>query len=199
VGELLTLPAPRDSGTVAVEAVLKSRRSVREFRGGELTMAEVSQLLWAAQGITDTNGFRTAPSAGALYPLEIFLSVGDVSGLAPGTYRYGPDNHALAPIVEGERRRQLADAALVQSWIADAAVVLVIAVVASRTMAKYGRRGIRYVHMEVGHAAQNLYLQATALGLGTTVVGAFDDTRVAAVVGMSGREKPLALLPVGRL
>ncbi|MDR7475870.1 MAG: SagB/ThcOx family dehydrogenase, partial [Armatimonadota bacterium] len=156
-----------------------ARRSIREFKPGPLTLPEVAQLLWAAQGTTDPQeGFRTAPSAGATYPLEVYLAVGRVQKLAEGVYRYSPAAHALARLREGDVRQALADAALGQRCVGEGAAVLVLAAVYERTAQRYGDRGIRYVHMEVGHAAQNVYLQGVTLGLGTVVVGAFHDQQV---------------------
>jgi SagB-type dehydrogenase family enzyme len=175
------------------------RRSIREFAPGALALAEVGQLLWAAQGITDSVGLRTAPSAGALYPLEVCLAAGEVSALTPGLYRYDPNRHILAKTEDGDRRTELANAALGQAWIAAAAAILVLAAVYRRTTDKYGARGERYVHIEIGHAAQNIYLQALALGLGTTEVGAFDDRAVKAVLGLPGDQTPLAIMPIGRI
>jgi SagB-type dehydrogenase family enzyme len=195
----VTLPAPRDDGEVSLEHALRHRRSIREFARGALALAEVGQVLWAAQGITDPMGFRTAPSAGALYPLVSYLVTGEVSALTPGVYRYAPEEHALAVISEGDRRAALSSAALGQSWIADAAAVLVLAAVYRRTTARYGPRGERYVHIEVGHAAQNVYLQVVALGLGTTEVGAFDDRAVKSVLGLAAGQDPLAIMPIGRI
>jgi SagB-type dehydrogenase family enzyme len=197
----LSLPGARRQGPLSVEGALWARRSVREFSAGPLALDEVAQLLWAAQGISERDpwGLRTAPSAGALYPLEVVLVAGTVSDLAPGLYRYLPRGHGLRPVIEGERRAGLARAALDQAWIAEAACILVLAAVYRRTTGKYGGRGERYVHMEAGHAAQNIYLQARALGLGTTVVGAFDDGEVRRIVALERDEEPLAILPVGRL
>ncbi len=199
--EKLQLPDPQLIGALSLEAALHARRSVRAFTGQNLTLAEVAQLLWAAQGITESGfgGLRTAPSAGALYPLEVFLLTGDVVGLAPGLYRYRPHEHALSHLADGDRRAALAEAALGQDWIADAASVLLLAAVYARTTGKYGARGERYVHIEVGHAGQNIYLQAYALGLGTTMVGAFRDREVQRIIGLETNEVPLALMPLGRL
>lgn len=194
----IALPEPSHEGRMAVEQALCKRRSVRDFGAGPLTLAEVSQLLWAAQGITDREGYRSAPSAGALYPLEIYLAVGNVESLKPGVYKYDPRRHQLRPLAEGDRRRELGAAAVGQSWLAEAAAVLVIAGVYARTAAKYGDRGQRYVLMEVGHAAQNVCLQAVALDLGTTVVGAFRDAKVKELVGTASGEEPISLIPVGR-
>jgi SagB-type dehydrogenase family enzyme len=162
-----------------------------------LTLASVGQLLWAAQGVTSSTGERTAPSAGALYPLEIFLAAGTVDGLAAGVYRYSPQDHALRLHLADDRRRELAAAALEQSAVEDASAVLVIAAVYARTARKYGTRAERYVHIEVGHAAQNVYLQAQALGLGTVIIGAFDDEAVGRVLELDPAEASLALMPVG--
>ena len=191
------LPEPRTSGTVSVEEAIHDRRSVRDFRGDPLDLAMVSQLLWATQGITDGNGLRSVPSAGATYPLEIRLIAGAVEGLSPGVYRYRPHRHSLDLVESGDRRRAVAGAALDQRWIADAPVTIVVAGVFHRTTGRYGERGRQYVHMEVGHASQNVYLQAVALGLGTTVVGAFRDGELTTAAGLEGQEDPLALLPVG--
>lgn len=196
--ERVTLPAPAPGGEMTVTAALGARRSLRDFAGAAIGLDEVARLLWAAQGITDPMGLRTAPSAGALYPLECHLVAGAVTGLAAAVYRYDPHRHDLTPTLAGDRRGELAAAALGQTWLAAAPAVIVIAAVARRTMAKYGERGIRYVHIETGHAAENVYLQAAALGLGTTIVGAFDDARVHGLLAMAPDEDPLALLPVGR-
>jgi SagB-type dehydrogenase family enzyme len=195
----VTLPPTRHDGEVSLEYALRYRRSIREFACGALTLAEVGQLLWAAQGITHPMGFRTAPSAGALYPLVSYLVTGEVSSLTPGVYCYAPEEHALATAGGGDRRAALSSAALGQSWIADAAAVLVLAAVYRQTTGKYGPRGERYVHIEIGHAAQNIYLQAFALGLGTTEIGAFDDDAVKSVLGLAADADPLAIMPVGRI
>ncbi len=192
------LPEPRRSGSWSVEGALGERRSVREYAPTPLTRAELGQLLWAAQGITGPDGGRPAPSAGALYPLEVYVAAGAVEDLPSGVYRYEPRRHALALVAEGDRRAGLAAAALGQECVEEGAAVIALAAVYRRTTGKYGERGTRYVHMEVGHAAQNVYLQAVALGLGTVVVGAFDDRDVKRVLGMGAREEPLCLMPVGR-
>ena len=194
---IVQLPQPRfDSGT-SVEGALLGRRSVREYRDEPLTIAEIGQLLWAAQGVTAPGGFRTSPSAGALYPLELYVVAGNVIGLAPGTYRYRPQTHTLAPILAGDRRGELSAAALHQAAIRKAPASLVFSAILTRTTSKYGKRGVRYVYMDHGHAAQNVYLQAAALGLGTVVIGAFDDDRVRRVMSLSSEEEPLSIMPVG--
>jgi len=194
----LDLPEPRRDGTYQLERALQERRSVREFARAPLRLEELAQLAWAAQGQTTRGGHRTAPSAGALYPLELFVVAGNVQDLAAGVYRYQPSLHRLAPLTEGDRRGELAAAAWGQGWIAQAPAILVIAAVERRTTAKYGARGVRFVHMEAGHAAQNILLQAVALGLGATVVGAFGDAEVKAAAALPEDAQPLYLVPVGR-
>ena len=192
-----SLPPVDSKGELSVEEAIQLRRSVREFGRGHLDLADVSQLLWSAQGITGKGGFRAAPSAGALYPLELYLVAGDIEGLSAGVYWYRPKTHELIRLASGDLRKRLASAALGQSCVRRAPAVLVIASVYERSAKKYGQRGRRYAHMEVGHAAQNVYLQATARGLGTVFVGAFDDTEVQDVLGLPPDHEPLGLMPVG--
>ena len=191
------LPTVELHGGSTVEAALEARRSVRQFGPEGLSLATLGQLLWAAQGVTAADGGRTAPSAGALYPLELFVVAGCIVGLPSGIYRYTPAKHSIRLQLAGDRRRELSDAALEQSAVRDGAAVLVIAAVYARTSVKYRSRAERYVHMEAGHAAQNVYLQATSLDLGTVVVGAFEDDRVGEVLRLPANVAPLALLPVG--
>lgn len=195
---LIPLPPPQATGLSSVEESLAKRLSVREFKREPLPLAEVGQLLWAAQGITRPGGYRTAPSAGALYPLEVIVVAGNVQDLSPGIYRYRTREHALVPLLEGDLRANLAAAALDQSFVRDAAAVLVITAIYERTTGKYGQRGIRYVHMEVGYASENVYLQATALGMGTVAVGAFHDDKVQELLNLPDNEHPLLIMPVGR-
>ena len=195
----IALPEPRYDSTVSVEEAILQRRSERDYTNEALTLQEVAQLLWAAQGITDPRGYRAAPSAGATYPLEIYIVVGNVEGVAKGIYRYEPEAHQLLKVVSGEQRGALAQAALNQQFIAQAPVNLVITAIYERTMGRYGERGIRYVHMEAGHAAQNVYLQAVALNLGTVVVGAFHDNQVKEILNLAEDEEPLYIIPVGKI
>jgi SagB-type dehydrogenase family enzyme len=194
----ISLPAPRHDSDVSLEQSLLQRRSVRDYSGEPLTLDEVGQLLWAAQGITNEIGFRTAPSAGALYPLEVYLVSVDVNNLEPGVYHYKPEAHALEQLAPGDVRDELADAALSQSCVREGAVSIVITAIYERTTGKYGERGIMYVHIEAGHAAQNLCLQAAALGLGLVTVGAFHNERIVDLLGLSADENPLYVIPVGR-
>jgi SagB-type dehydrogenase family enzyme len=162
-----------------------------------LSLDDIGQLLWSAQGITSSRGWRTAPSAGALYPLEIDVLCGNVAEVPAGVYRYRPAAHALELRRHGDLRWQLRKASLQQHPVTEAAAVIVIVAVPGRSEKKYHDRAQRYIHMETGHVAQNVYLQAEVLGLGTVVIGAFEDDRVGDVLGLAADEAPLALLPVG--
>jgi SagB-type dehydrogenase family enzyme len=194
----IPLPEPRYAGEVSVEQALQQRRSVRTYTDDPLEISEISQILWAAQGITSRRGFRAAPSAGALYPLELYLIAGNVKNLPAAIYKYRPQDRALLQIVLQDRRSDLSRAALHQGSIKDAPAVILFCAVYERTTGKYGQRGIRYVDMEVGHAAQNVCLQAIALGLHTTVIGAFRDAEVERIAKLPAEEKPLYFVPVGR-
>lgn len=198
VPETIKLPEPvYESGTSLEEAVLK-RRSVREYRDKPLTLPEISQLMWAAQGITSLEGLRASPSAGALYPLEVYVAAGNVTDLPAGIYKYRPLTHELERVLKGDRRNELSNAALGQSPIKDAATVIVFSGVHERTTAKYGERGIRYVHIETGHAAQNVLLQAASLDLGAVVIGAFYDKEIKKIIKMPQEEYALYMMAVGR-
>jgi len=194
---IMTLPAPATAGALSLEETLTRRRSVRSFTAAPRTLGQVSQILWAAQGGTYRGERRTAPSAGALYPLELYLVAGAVDGLAAGVYHYRQRDHALEQTVTGDLRRSLAVAAVDQSWIARAPAVLVITAVHRRTAGKYGPRAERYVAIEVGCAGENVYLQATSLGLGTTMVGAFQDDRVHQLLDLPADHRPMVLMPLG--
>jgi len=195
---VLALPIPLYDSQTSVEEALLERRSVRNYVDEPLTLAEVSQLLWAAQGITSSSGGRTAPSAGALYPLEVYLLAGEISHLPAGIYHYAPGEHTLTLTIEGDQRQALYEAALSQSAVKDAAAIIIITAVYERTMVKYGERGKQYVHMEVGCAAQNIYFQAVALDLGTIFIGAFHDDQVKRLLRLGEDEIPLGIMPVGR-
>jgi len=196
----IKLPFPNPQGTISVEAAISKRRSVRRFRAQPLSLAQLSQLLWSAQGITGTGGRRAVPSAGATYPLEIFVVIGahGIETLAAGIYHYQVDNHSLSLHLSGDLRQKLADTALGQSFIANCPVNMVVCALHPRTVYRYGRRGERYVHMEVGHVGQNVSLQAVALGLATIMVGAFEDEEVRKVLKIEEQIKPLYIIPVGK-
>lgn len=199
--KIIQLPEPSQDSPVSIEQALLERRSVRHFTDEPLTLAEVSQLLWAAQGVTvrpDGRKGRTAPSAGALYPLEVYLTARNVEGLEPGVYRFIPEGHRLEKVLAGNIHSELAEAALGQPWVAQAPINIVIGAVYERTTVRYGEKGIRYVYMEVGHAGQNISLQVISLNLGTVVIGAFDDEKAKRIINMADNEVPLYIMPVGR-
>lgn len=187
------LPVPRGKGGLSVEAAIAERRSVRSFAASALTEEEIAQLLWAAQGVTDKRGgLRAAPSAGATYPLETYVVTRE------GVFHYLPEKHALESVKQGDFRKALAGAALGQTCVRYAPATFVFAAVPERTTKRYGNRGIMYVHMEAGHSAQNIHLQAVALGLGSVPVGAFDEAAVASVLGVPKGQQVLYMIPVGR-
>jgi SagB-type dehydrogenase family enzyme len=191
----IKLPKPKEKGSISIEETLHKRRSVRDYKRGRLSLEQVSQLLWAASG---RNLYRrTAPSAGATYPLEIYLVVGEVEGLEPGIYHYSFSRHGLEMTKEQDVRNRLSRAALGQEMIEEAPINIIIAADYSRTTGHYGQRGNRYVHMEVGHMGQNVSLQAIALGLGTVMIGAFEDKEVKELLGI--KEEPLYIIPVGKI
>ena len=198
--ETLRLPQPKTEGKMSVEEAISKRRSRRAFSSKPLTLEQLGQILWCAQGITDSRGVKwAAPSAGATYPLDVYVAVGEgtVAGLKEGVYRYVPSGHALLQTGRRDIRAQVASAALDQEFLAEAPADILIAADYTRTTARYGDRGVRYVHMEVGHVGQDVYLQAEALGLGTVAVGAFRDEQVARHFGLPAGQVALYLMPIG--
>ena len=193
----ITLPEPRYDSKVSIEMTLLKRRSVRSYKTDPLTIAEISQLLWSAQGLTASR-YRTAPSAGALYPLEVYVAAGNVSGLDAGLYKYYPHNHQIAMTITGDKRPELCRAGLNQGSIRSASAVMIFCAVFERVTGSYGKRGIQYVHMEAGHAIQNACLQAISLGLGSVIIGAFNDDDVKSIMHLEHGEQPLLMLPVGK-
>lgn len=193
------LPEPRKTSDISIEETLLKRRSVRAYTGEALTLQEVSQLLWAAQGTTNLRGFRTAPSAGATYPLETHIVVGDVEGLSEGVYRYKTRGHKLVKVLEGDYRPQLTRASLGQYFVEGGAAYIVFTAIYRRTSVRAGDEGEKYIHMEVGHAAQNVYLQAVSLDLGTVVIGGFSADRAREILKLPENETPLYFMPVGRM
>jgi SagB-type dehydrogenase family enzyme len=203
--EKITLPKPAFSGKLSVEAAMSKKKSVRNFKPGKLTKAQISQLLWAAYGNSEADATTGAtrkviPSAGGLYPLEIFLLTGQdtVEGLPAGIYRYLPNENSLQLFSQGDSRNLMAHAALGQVFLAQAQAILVISAVFETTRARYRERGDRYVFMEAGNSNQNIYLQAEALGLSVATVGAFNDAQVSAVMKVPNNFTPLLLMPIGK-
>ena len=195
----IKLPRPRFKGKISVEQAVRLRRSTRNFPGKPIALEQLSQLLWAAQGVTGAYNERTVPSAGGTFPVEMYVVAGNVTDLPAGIYKYKPRVHALDFVCAGDRREELADAAIQQNCVARGAASIVLAAVYERTTAEYGERGVQYVHMEIGHVGQNIHLQAVSLGLGAVAVGAFEDHAVADLLGLPRNEKPLYILPVGLL
>ena len=194
----LRLPDPRRSGGLSLLDAINSRHSSRTFQGVPVSLADLGQLLWCAQGLVAEGRHRTTPSAGQTYPLEVLVVAGAVNGLAPAVYRYVVCEHSLALVSEGDQRADLYAATMAQAEAADAPATIVLTAVYDRATGRYGTRGITYTLMEAGHAGQNLYLQATALGLGTVAVGAFREEVVRTVLNLNADEHPLYLFPVGR-
>jgi len=194
----ISLPEPDLTGEISLEQALAGRRSIRSFAAQPLTLAQAGQLLWAAQGVTGRDSrFRTAPSAGALCPLEIYLVAANVDGLTPGVYQYIPDGHMIALVASSDVRETLAQAALGQDVVRNSQAVIAISAIYERNSVKYGERSSRYVPMDAGHASQNVQLQAVALGLGTCAVGGFYDDKVSEALFLTDEEVPLLLIPVG--
>jgi len=198
---VVTLPKARTKGVMSLEEAIYVRRSRRSWKKDvKIPLRHIAQILWAAQGITNwEEGFRAAPSAGATYPLELYVVVkkGGVEGLDRGVYHYDPYKHCLVKTLDMDVTYELMEASLGQYWVGTAPVNLVIAAEYARTTRFYGDRGYRYVHMEVGHVGQNVYLQAEALGLGTVAIGAFYDNEVRKILGLSRNLAPLYIMPIG--
>jgi SagB-type dehydrogenase family enzyme len=189
---MINLPPPDLQGSMTLEETLLKRRSVRSYQSTKLTDSQIGQLLWSAQGITHPSGFRTAPSAGALYPLEIYAATQD------GLFQYQPNEHRLIKILDYDPRPDLHQAALRQDSVLEAPLVIAITAVFSRTEQRYGsQRTPLYVHLEAGHAAQNILLQVVALELGAVPIGAFHDDQVKAALALPEDQTPLYLIPIG--
>ena len=189
-GSTIQLPEPNFTNK-SLEECMKDRRSIRQFKDQTLSLEELSNILWAAQGITkEETGFRTAPSAGATYPLYIYFAT------KQGLFVYLPKDHSIKKTIDKDLRDKIAQAALDQMFIADAGMVIVITAIFENTTARYGERGIRYVYNEVGHCAQNIHLEAVALGLGSVPVGAYHDDELKQLLKLD-KEEPLYIIPVG--
>lgn len=196
----ISLPTMQVDGKISVENAMSKRQTYRSFRSVAITQGQLGQFLWAANGNRPGTSRKVIPSAGALYPLEIYAVVGEngVTGLPAGIYNYIPSNHSITKTFDGDKRDDVAAAALNQSWLANAPVIIVISAIYERTTRKYGERGVRYVHMESGAADQNLYLEAVAQGLYAGTIGAFDDASVSEVMHFPSNVKPLLLVGVGK-
>jgi SagB-type dehydrogenase family enzyme len=187
----ISLPEPGHRGLSVEEAILL-RRSRRSYGPEPLALGELSQILFAAQGITGSVGsraLRAAPSAGGTYPFEIYIFANRVEGLEPGIYHYIPQGHEVEVIRRGDFARAVSEACLGQSMPAEAACSIVLAAVAERTTDIYGERGLMYVYMEAGHISENIYLQCVSLGLAVVAVGAFYESDVDALIGLDGEQE----------
>ena len=196
----MKLPKPQIDGDISLEKTIKGRRTIRSFLSEPLTREQFSQLLWAAQGITDDKGYkRAAASGGGLYPMDIYAVVGEngVEGFKAGLYHYETQGHAVSPVSEGDLRNGVARASLEQMWMAAPPLSLVITAEYARIKVKYGDRGVRYAMIEAGHVGQNIFLQAEALGLGAGIVGAFRDEDVIRIMNIPPSHEPLLIMPVG--
>lgn len=191
MGSIISLPKPNRDGSMSLEQAIAARRSRRDFSSKPLTLEQIGQLVWAAQGKDTRSGYRTTPSAGATYPLELFVVAAD------GEFHYLLDEHALEVLTDKDIRAELASAAWGQEFIEAAPLTLVFTAEFARTTRRYGQRGVRYVYMEAGHAAQNVHLQAEALGLASVAVGAFDDASVSGVLSLPDYLEPLYMVAVG--
>ncbi len=203
----IALPTPSFKSETSIEEALLNRRSIRQYTDASLSLSEVSQLLWAAYGVTKRvapgklrGGLKTAPSAGALYPLELYLAAWKVEGLDPGFYLYNPDGHVLYPVKAGDFHKELGEACYDQSYVTDAPASIIWSAIVERTTSKYGSRGReRYVPMDLGHSAENVYLQVQSMGMGTVAIGAFDDLKLQLLVPMTRPEEPLYVMPLGKV
>ena len=198
----ISLPVPSHKGTITVEEALKARRTHRSFKARSLTLKQLSQILWGAYGVTATvSGYylKTAPSAGGLYPIDIYTVVGEggVDTLAPGVYHFRPENHSIKCVKQGDVRAAVATHSVHQMWMAEAPVMLVITGEYARCTIKYGPRGVTYTHIEAGHVGQNIFLQAEALGLKSGIVGAFNNKQIIKTMGIPTNHDPLLIMPVG--
>jgi SagB-type dehydrogenase family enzyme len=195
----IQLPKPQLKGDISIEEAIFKRRSVRDYKSDAITLEQLSQLLWAGQGITAMDFFRAAPSAGASYPLELFVIAGNIKELETGVYRYNAKEHSLSLHMKGDIREKLGTtAAFNQKCLSQSPAAISICAVYERTMKTYGKRGERYVHIDTGHAAENIALQAVALGLATVMVGAFEDKKVSEILELGDELKPLYIIPVGK-
>ncbi|MEM4718185.1 MAG: SagB/ThcOx family dehydrogenase [Desulfurococcaceae archaeon] len=188
---------PEPSKDTPLSQLLLRRKSIRRYKSDALTHSELSCMLWATYGLVNRRR-HVVPSAGATYPVEIYVFIKNVIGLKQGIYRYDEVKHSLILVKEGDFSRDLAKACLDQSWVRDAPINIVIVARYEKTTSWYGDRGLRYIHFEAGHIGQNIYLAATELGLGTVAVGAFIDESIAELIGLGKEYIVLYVFPVGK-
>lgn len=210
---IIELPAPSFDGSTSVENALLTRRSERVYLQNAIKFEDLSQILWAAQGVTreiDTvprvfigekwfGGVRTAPSAGALFPIELYIAAGNVENIDPGLYKYNALNHTLIKIMDGDKREEVRKAALGQSAVKNGPACIIVAANIGRTEYKYKSRASQYVYIESGAVCQNIYLQCNTLGIGTVLIGAIREDPMKIALGLPDSETPIAVMPIGYL
>ena len=192
----IELPPPSKEGGISVEEAISKRRSIRRYSKEPLILREISQILWSASGVTSTTGYRAAPSAGATYPIEIYILIINAEDINPGLYQYNYNNHSINFYRNIESLKPFVSAALGQDFVSEASINIIISAEFSRTTMIYGNRGYRYVWMEAGHIAENIHLQAESLGLGTVIIGAFYDDKIKRFLNI--KEEPLCIMPIGK-
>jgi SagB-type dehydrogenase family enzyme len=195
----IQLPKPATIGSMSVEETIANRRSSRRYKDESITLAELGQLLWAGHGITSPHGFRTVPSAGALYPLELYVVVSNVSDLTAGVYKYQPKEHRLEQVIDGDKKSELCKTCRMQPCVNSAAANIVICAVYERTTKKYGPSSIKFTDAEVGCVYENMHLQAVALNLGTVYVGGFEPETVREEICCATDEEPVCVMPIGKI
>lgn len=193
----INLPEPTFISNTSIENALLSRRSTRTFKSEALNLSDVGQLAWAAQGVNDPRGFRTSPSAGAFYPLNLYVLAINVNDLGNAIYKYKPEEHKLIKIINNKNTNQLGNS-INQNSIKNPAAIFIISAKLEQIIASYGTYGKKYLYMEVGHVTQNLYLQATSLELGTTIIGGIDEKEIKKIINMPSHEQPLCIMPIGK-
>lgn len=193
----IKLPSVKFDDSLTVSEAIENRRTIRSFKDKSVTLEQISYLLWAAQGVTSPQGLRAAPSAGALYPLEIYINVRKSDSLKPGLYKYNPISQSIFRTQDKELSEKISDAALHQDWMAEAPVMVIFTAIYRRTTGKYGERGVRYAIIEAGSSSENLFLQAQSIGLDCGIVGAFNDSEIKKLLDLGKDSQPLLLMPVG--
>lgn len=210
---VIELPAPSFGSNTSIEKALLTRRSERIYKQDAIKLKDLSQILWAAQGVTmkiDTvpgwwvgqewlGGVRTAPSAGALFPIELYIAVGDVENLDQGLYKYNALNHTIIKIADGDKREEVRKAALGQSAVGNGPACIIITANFGRTEYKYESRATQYVYIESGAVCQNIYLQCNSLSIGTVMIGAIREEPMKVALGLPDSETPIGVMPIGYL
>ncbi len=196
--EKISLPEPTFMSNTSIENALLSRRSMRIFKPESLSIEEISQLAWAAQGVNDPRGFRTSPSAGAFYPINLYIVTQNVENLPKGIYKYKAEEHELIQIASEENASQFFNSITTQYSLKNPAAIFIFSAKVEQIIASYGSFGKKFLYMEAGHTTQNLYLQTTSLEIGTTMIGGVNEKEIRQALNMSSYEHPLCMMPVGK-